>query len=152
MVEKKLICQGDIPIGYLEGETAFLDSEFLGCGIGKSLIRKGFTVRWMPGIARGLDKENPQDQTRKVRVYQMKAEVDPAKKFIQYAQLYQRYGGVSPEDYTVVFDGKLDTDEPNELYERFNTLQLPKGYTGHRLSVSDIFELYDKRDGQFWYC
>ena len=34
MVKKNLIRQGDVPIGYVDGETVFLDSEFLGCGIG----------------------------------------------------------------------------------------------------------------------
>ena len=151
MVKKNLIRQGDVPIGYFDGETVFLDSEFLGCGIGKKLVRGGLTVRWVPGIARGLDKENPQEQIRKVKVYQMKAEVDPARKFIPYARLYQQHGGINPDDYAVVFDGQLDTDNPNELYERFNAPLLPKGYTGHRLSVSDILELYNKRCSQFRY-
>ena len=53
--EKRLIRQGEIPIGYWEGETVFLDSEFLGCGIGRELIRRGRSVRWVPGIARELD-------------------------------------------------------------------------------------------------
>ncbi len=39
--EKKLIRQGEIPIGYWEGETIFLDSEFLGCGIGRGLSAGG---------------------------------------------------------------------------------------------------------------
>ena len=151
VANKNLIRQGEIPIGYYDGETVFLDSEFLGCGIGKKLIRRGLAVRWVPGIAKGLDRDNPQEQIRKVRVYQMKASVDPAKKFIQYAQLYQRYGGINPDDYAVVFDGQLDTDDPNRLYEQFNASQLPKGYAGHRLSVSDIVELYDKNGSQFWY-
>lgn len=151
MAEKKLIRQGEIPIGYYDGETIFLDSEFLGCGIGRELTRRGRTVRWVPGIARDLDREAPQEKIRRVRVYQLKADVDPAKKFIRYAQVYQRYGGICPDDYGVVFDGQLDTDDPNELYERFNATQLPKGYTGHRLSVSDILELYDKSASRFWY-
>ena len=50
MVKKNLIRQGDVPIGYFDGETVFLDSEFLGCGIGKKLVRGGLTVRWVPGI------------------------------------------------------------------------------------------------------
>lgn len=149
--EKKLIRQGEVPIGYWEGETVFLDSEFLGCGIGRELIRRGRSVRWVPGIARELDRETPQEKIRRVRVYQLKAGIDPAKKFLPYPRLYRQYGGISPEDYAVVFDGQLDTDDPNGLYERFNAPQLPKGYTGHRLSVSDILELYDKSASRFWY-
>ena len=151
MANKNLIRQGDIPIGYYDGETVFLDSEFLGCGIGKKLIRRGLTVRWVPGLATGLGREKPPEQVRRVRVYQMKAEVEPARKFIPYARLYRQYGGINPDDYAVVFEGQLGTDNPNELYERFNAPQLPKGYRGHRLSVSDILELYNKSGSQCWY-
>lgn len=63
--EKRLIRQGEIPIGYWEGETVFLDSEFLGCGIGRELIRRGRSVRWVPGIARELDRETPTGENPK---------------------------------------------------------------------------------------
>ena len=75
----------------------------------------------------------------------------PEKKFIPYALLCQRFGGISPEDYQVVFDGQLDTDDLNQLYELFNASVLPKGCTGHRLSVSDVVELYDDTGSKCWY-
>ena len=117
MVKKNLIRQGDVPIGYFDGETVFLDSEFLGCGIGKKLVRGGLTVRWVPGIARGLDKENPQEQIRKVKVYQMKAEVEPARKFIPYARLYRQYGGGKPPEYAPVFLRHAGAGKPHQPYE-----------------------------------
>lgn len=75
----------------------------------------------------------------------------PEKKFISYALLYQRFGGIFPEDYQVVFDDQLDTDDLNRLYEVFNAPVLPQGYTGHRLSVSDVVELYDDSGSEFWF-
>ena len=71
--------------------------------------------------------------------------------FICCALLYQRFGGIRKEDYQVIFDGQPDTDDLNRLYELFNEPQLPKGYTGHRLSVSDVVELYDRNGSEYWY-
>ena len=51
----------------------------------------------------------------------------------------------------MVFDGQLDTDDLNRLYELFNALVLPQGCTGHRLSVSDVVELYDDTGSKCWY-
>ena len=51
----------------------------------------------------------------------------------------------------MVFDDQLDTDDLNRLYEVFNAPVLPQGYTGHRLSVSDVVELYDDSGSEFWF-
>ena len=39
----------------------------------------------------------------------------------------------------------------NRLYEVFNAPVLPQGYTGYRLSVSDVVELYDDSGSEFWF-
>lgn len=97
------------------------------------------------------EAEEKKPLPRKVRVHQVKPQAVPEKKFISYALLYQRFGGISPEDYQVVFDDQLDTDDLNRLYEVFNAPVLPQGYTGHRLSVSDVVELYDDSASEFWF-
>lgn len=109
-------------------------------------------MRFEPGLAQRLrvaEKKKP--LPRRVRVHQVKPQAAPEKKFICYALLCQRFGGVRPEDYQVVYDGQPDTDDLNQLYELFNAPILPKGYTGHRLSVSDVVELYDRNGSEFWY-
>lgn len=73
------------------------------------------------------------------------------KKFIGYWDLADRFGGPSRPDYQVVFDGQLDTDHPEELYEQFNAVELPQGYRGHRLTISDLVEIYDENHSEFWY-
>ena len=151
-MDKKLIHQGGIPIGYFEGDTAVMDDEFWAGEVARSLAYRGSKMRFEPGLARKLLAEKQKKPLpRKVRVHQLKPQAAPEKKFICYALLYQRFGGITPEDYRVVFDGQLDTDDLNRLYERFNAPQLPKGYTGHRLSVSDVVELYNEGGTEFWY-
>lgn len=151
-MEHKLIHQGGVPIGYFEGDTAVMDEDFWAGETARSLAHRGNKMRFEPGLAQKLLAEKKKKPLpRKVRVLQLGPQAAPEKKFTCYALLYQRFGGITPEDYRVVFDGQLDTDDLNRLYERFNEPQLPKGYTGHRLSVSDVVELYDGSGAEFWY-
>jgi len=148
----KLIYQGGIPIGYFEGDTAVIDGGFWAGDASRSLAYQGKKMRYEDGLAKRLQaEEEKKPLPRKVRVHQVKPQAAPEKKFICYALLYQRFGGINAEDYQVVFDGQLDTDDLNRLYEIFNEPRLPKGYTGHRLSVSDVVELYGSGGSEFWY-
>ena len=152
MEERDIIRQGGVAIGYFDGDNAVLDGDFIGCEIGRRLTRSGCPMSWQPGVAKMLEQDAAgQPKLRSVRVHQLKPGTDPGKKFIGYAQLYLRYGGIDPEDYQVVFDGRLDTDDPEELYERFSTAKLPKGYRGHRLTISDVVERYSETGSEFWY-
>ena len=152
MVERKLIHQGGIPIGYFEGDTAVMDSDFWAGETAHGFAYRGDKMRFEPGRAQKLKtEEEKKPRPRKVRVHQLKPQAAPEKTFICCALLYQRFGGIRKEDYQVIFDGQPDTDDLNRLYELFNEPQLPKGYTGHRLSVSDVVELYDRNGSEYWY-
>ena len=119
MEERDLIRQGGVLVGYFEDGTAVLDSAFFGCDAGHRLIRAGRAVRWQPGVAKRLEQQaQTRPKVRRVRVWQLKPETDLNKKFIGYWDLADRFGGPSRPDYQVVFDGQLDTDHPEELYER----------------------------------
>ena len=152
MNEKELIRQGGMPIGYFDGENAVMDAAFIGCDTGRRLVREGRAVRWQNGLAeklRNLEQNVP--SVRRVRVYQLKPDVDPARKFIGYQELKELSGGPALKEYWEVFCGQLDTDNPDELYERFNAAKLPNGYRGHRLSISDLLELIGEDTSEFWY-
>ena len=152
MLERQLIHQGGIPIGYFQEDTAVLDSDFWAGEAVHSLAYRGAKLGFEPGLAQKLrEEEEKKPLPRKVRLHQIKPQAMPEKKFIPYALLCQQFGGISPEDYQVVFDGQLDTDDLNRLYELFNASVLPKGCTGHRLSVSDVVELYDDTGSKCWY-
>ena len=146
--------QGGAPIGYFaDSTTAVLDTDFFGSELGRRLIRQGVTVLWREGVTAMLLDEHDQqkEKSRNLRVYQLRPEIDPAKKFITYQKLYEQYGGVDISEYKVVFDGDLKTERLNELYDMLNAAKLPKNYTGHRLSISDIVELYDAHGSAFFY-
>lgn len=152
MLERQLIRQGGIPIGYFDGDTAVMDSDFWAGEVVRSFAYRGEKMRFEPGLAQKLRaEEEKKPLPRKVRVHQVKPQAAPEKKFICYALLYQRFGGICKEDYQVVFDGQPGTDDLNQLYELFNAETLPQGYTGHRLSVSDVVELYNRNGSEFWY-
>lgn len=152
MDEKQIIRQGGIPIGYQEGSSAVLDSDFLGCDTGRQLIRSGFRVHWQPGVAKQLGQEAcVSKKFWRVRVYQLKASAEIGKKFIGYTRLCEQFGGISVGDYEAVFDGEMNTDCLDELYEQLNSSQLPKAYHGHRLSISDVVEICHENGSEFWY-
>ena len=72
-------------------------------------------------------------------------------KFIGYDRMRERFGEPSPEDYQLVFDGEAETNNLEEIYNKFNAGLHPPGYTGHSLSMSDVIELYDGEGSEFHY-
>ena len=76
--------------------------------------------------------------------------MDICKKFIRYDDLLQKFGTLTPNDYRLVFDGAVDTNDLEALYNKFNEDQ-PDSYAGHSLSMSDVLELYDEMGRSFYY-
>ncbi len=149
--KRKLIREGGLAIGYLEGKNVVLDAAFFGCEAGRRLIRLGHQIHWRPAIAQQLEQKEEKGQSAQVRVYQLKEQVDPSKKFISYERLYQQFGGICETDYKTVFDGKINAKEPEEIYELLNEAVLPKGYRGHRLTVSDVVVCASEGTVRCWY-
>lgn len=149
--KRKLIREGGLAIGYLEGKNAVLDAAFFGCEAGRRLIRMGHQIRWHPAIAQQLEQKEEKGQSTHGRIYQLKEQVDPSKKFISYEKLCQQFGGICETDYKAVFDGRLNAEEPEEIYELLNETVLPKGYRGHRLTVSDVIVCVSEGTVRSWY-
>ena len=146
------IFEGGVAVGYFKNGAAYIDSAFFGCAIGKRLSKTGNIVKYRSGLIRELQKYDTEIRNKKkVRVFQLKPNVDPQKKFIDYGKLYRQYGGIDSSEYALIFEGSTDTDDPYKLYDIFNSNSLPKGYKGHRLSISDIIEIYDDIDSVFYY-
>ena len=51
----------------------------------------------------------------------------------------------------MVYDGEIETNELERIYDKFDDGQEVPGYTGHSLSVSDVIELYDEEASEFYY-
>lgn len=80
---------------------------------------------------------------RSCRIYQLKPNVDVMMKFIGYDDLLKKFGDPDPKNYLLVYDGQIETEDLDEIYEKFNVGQ-PSGFQGHSLSISDVIELYDE--------
>ncbi|WP_161940191.1 YodL domain-containing protein [Anaerotruncus rubiinfantis] len=150
---KQLISRGGVPIGYFESpESVVVDNEFFGTETGRKLIRTGLRIHWSDGVTQRLLKQEKEHgkELKRIRIYQLRPEIDPVRKFQSYEAVYQQFGGVLREDYLVAFDGMCSTDDLSEVYDLFNG-RPPKGFAGHPLSVSDLIERYDTGCSEIYY-
>ena len=90
---------------------------------------------------------------KNIRVYQIDHSLDTNRiKFMGYAEMKATGINTPPAQiYKQVFDGNINTDELERIYQRLNT-DIPDGYIGHSLSISDIVELYDETGSEFFMC
>lgn len=84
-----------------------------------------------------------------VRIWQLRGDVDVHMKFLALSQMEQQYGSPKPDFYIKVYEGASDTNDLEELYDKFR-YHPPSGYTGHGLSISDVLELYDETGSSFF--
>ena len=144
--------------GYLDAKrnTAVVDPMFR-TGEMESYLseQKGLSVEWASGtydrLTSGIsDTEGNPQVLKKCRIHQLKPDADVMMKFIGYDELTERFGEPDPENYEVVYDGEVSTNDLEALYEKFN-IDHPPGYKGHSLSISDVVELYDVSGSTFHY-
>ncbi|HOT58341.1 MAG TPA: YodL domain-containing protein [Spirochaetia bacterium] len=142
--------------GYIEKGRAIVDPMFQNEELRSFLTeRKGLELEWRNGtfarLAEGkVDPEGNLQVLKKCRVHQLKPNVDVMMKFIGYDELLERFGEPAPDNYRVVYDGEVETNDLEELFAKFN-LDHPPGYEGHSLSMSDVVELYDESGSSFHY-
>jgi len=150
---RRIIHQGGVAIGYIEGNAATIDADFYGCAAGRELIRIGVPVAWKPDVANRLrlEADCQVSNAKHIRIYQLISAVSPEKKFITYEHLCELYGGPRRTDYHLVYDGSLEFEDLDALYETFTEKTLPKGYTGRKLSMSDIIELCSEEESILYY-
>lgn len=150
---RQIIHQGGVPIGYITGRAATIDADFFGCAAGRELIRIGVPVSWKPNVANRLllEAEGQVGNAKHLCVYQLMSEITPEKKFISYEKLCELYDGPHRTDYHLVYDGYLEFEDLDDLYEKLTTKALPKGFVGRRLSMSDMIELCGDEDSTLYY-
>lgn len=150
--ERKLIRQGGLPIGWIEGNTAVIDSEFFQY-TARKLVRNGIHVSCRSGVVDQLKQETEEKKNagKRIYVYQLNSGAAPEKKFVTYGRLCELYGGAHRPDYHLVFDGRLEFSDLNELYELLGVGPLPNGFTGRRLSMSDVVELVEEEGVPLYY-
>lgn len=142
--------------GYVNKGKAIVDPMFHCEELKEYLAEKqGMEIQWTNGVydrlangKPGMDGETP--ILKNCRIHQLKPDVDIMMKFIGYDELVKQFGEPDPENYRVVYDVQLETNELDGIYEKFN-LDHPTGFQGHSLSMSDIIELYDQDSSTFHY-
>ncbi len=140
--------------GYIKDEQAIVDPMFNQEMLIDFLTKENrFNISWKEGVFDALINNSSADAIglKTCRIHQLKADVDVRMKFISYDELIMRgFGKPNFENYIVVFDGDIDTNDLHKIYEKFN-ISRPHGYNGHSLSMSDVIELYDSEDSSFYY-
>jgi hypothetical protein len=130
--------------GYTEGGKAIVDTMFASPELSGWLGERRYDVEWRDGVYDRLtNAAGPgAPELKRVRIWQLKPDVDPMMKFIGYGESLKNFGEPRPENYETVYDGQPGTNDLDEIFELFN-LSHPEGFAGHSLSMSDVVELYD---------
>ena len=145
------------PSGYLQNGMATLDTMFE-CDELKDWCRKNrYEAVFTDGIFDKLVRKESISQfmeneiaLKNVRIWQLKADSDFSMRFIALDEFEQQFGPPKADNYEVIYDGSLGTNNLDEIYEICN-INHPKDYKGHSLSMSDVVELYDENGSSFHY-
>lgn len=156
-LKNSLIYYYGSPSGYLKDGKANLDSSFLCDEIKEWCKEKKIEPCFSDGIFECLMRKEDASQFMKneeslknVRIWQLKADSDFSMRFISFDEFKEKFGEPSKDNFEVVFDGSLLTNNLDAIYEICN-INHPNGYRGHSLSMSDVVELYDENGSIFYY-
>ena len=70
-------------------------------------------------------------------------------RFIGLDAMTQKFGGPIPEQYHVVYDGRIQDSDLEKLWNKFS--RTPLGPDGQPLAISDVVELYGTSGSSFYY-
>ena len=84
--------------------------------------------------------EENQQELKKVRIWQLKPDVDVQMKFVSYDTLMRKFGSPDIGNYKHVFEGTVETNDPEEIVANLN-MEWRSGSTGHHLSRSAVLVL-----------
>jgi len=145
------------PSGYVEEDTAIVDPMFQNEEFSQWLSNRKLKPKWTEGVFERLSKEgvvlinNEKPVSLKdCRIWQLKTDVSPERKFIGYKELKETFGEPDKNNYKIVYEGEIETNDLEEIYTKFN-LNHPHGFTSHSLSISDVIELYNDNSSEFYY-
>lgn len=91
----------------------------------------------------------------KIRVYQIDGLIDNEHYLFAPYSIAIKKGGVKPEIYKLVYDGGIERNSLEGVFEALNcdiaALEKPEGYKGRSLSMSDIVEVITEGNSSFHY-
>ena len=89
-----------------------------------------------------------------IKIYQINLSRDDDRvAFLGLSQLdkFQESSKVNSEIYDKVFEGAVEADTLEGVYQMFNC-DCPDGFRGHSLSVSNVVEIVGDKDAGFYFC
>ena len=145
------------PSGYVEEDIAIVDSMFQNKEFSQWIGSHKLTAKWTEGVFERLSKEGVLLINNEIsvplkdcRIWQLRADISPECKYIGYGELKENFGEPDKNNYELVYEGEIETNDLESIYTKFN-LNHPRGFTGHSLSMSDVVELYDGNGSEFYY-
>ena len=151
----RVLCYGN-PAGYVNGDRAVEDPLFQTDELSAFLEKQRFKTIWRDGtydhLFLGGGSEARASPLKDCRVWQLRPGTPFGLRFIPYADSLARFGTPCVSNYAVVYDGQVETNELEALFEKFSAVESPPGYSGYPLSMSDLVELYDEGGSIFYYC
>lgn len=144
-------------IGYRKGDVVYVDPVFHTRHLKQRLKEDyGLYTKEQEGLYKRLlacmvYKEDGKAHVQFCRIWQWREEVPAEKKFLTYQAYTRLFGTVDINDYQVVYDGYSETDVLEAIFQKFHT-NIPEGFPGHAIRMSDMIELYGE-DGthSFYY-
>lgn len=142
--------------GYVEDGTAVVDPMFQNEFLARFLHeKKGLEVLWQDGVydrlANGsVDLTGEVKPIKSCRLHQLKADVPPEEKFLDFDEQVSSCGMPDSRRYEVVYDCQIETNDLEAIYEKFER-EFPQKSQGHPISISDVIELYDTKGSDYYY-
>ena len=155
-IRNNLIISNKNPVGFIKNGVATVDNIFTSDELNEWLEDERLLVKWQDGIFEKLALNRKFYETelveplKNIRIWQLKSDFDANCRFVSYEEMTKNLGHISLENYNVVFDGQMQTNDLEQIYSIFNT-DHPQDYKGHSLSMSDMIELYDDDVSSFHY-
>ncbi|WP_317368297.1 YodL domain-containing protein [uncultured Tyzzerella sp.] len=148
-IEKDILYYYGNKIGYLYEETLYIDENFKTDLLEEYIKNVDFNYIFEKEI---FDKISKGDflkgvipkQLKKCRVWRLKNEVDEFLKFIPYKEVIEKYRKVVIENYEIVYDEEVETNDLQEIFEKFNNEE-------KYLYISDLIELYNNNESEVYY-
>lgn len=142
------------PAGYIDRDAAVMDAMFQNDELERWLTRNSLSATWTDGVYERLASGNiptAEDESAPIlkscRIWQLKPGAAAWKDIVSFGKPLPE---PKMEDYAVAYDGQVDTNDLEGIYDKF-TERKPPGFSGRPLSVSDLVELYDSGGSAFYY-
>lgn len=149
------------PAGYVNKHIAVVDNMFHSQEMENWLAKRQLQADWRDGVyerlaAAGLAEafgrgEEAPEELKSCRVWRLRNDVDFGMRLKDFRAFQNQYGTPDRNDYDIIFDGQVETNDLHKLDEKFSD-HPPRGFDGHPLAMGDVMELYDSEGSDFYYA